>query len=81
METGKTGEVEARAVLRKDILRDINYLLKKGLVTNTEVYHIVKDFLKSYMKLEYEFTKDELFEELKSIYIPCYNIAEQYPES
>ncbi|MFH1589475.1 MAG: hypothetical protein ABIB43_02825 [archaeon] len=70
MEEGKVGEVEAKAVLRRNILRDTNYLISKGLLTGNEVYYLIKSFLKDYLNLKYEFTKDELFLELKNIYIP-----------
>lgn len=70
MEKGKSGEPGARVALRKNIFRDTNYLLSKGLITNNEVYYLVKNFLKNYLNLDYEFTKDELLEELKNIYLP-----------
>jgi len=70
MEEGKIGEVEAKVKLRRNIIRDINYLLSKGLVSDREVYYLIKNFLRNYMHLEYEFTKDELFEELKTVYLP-----------
>ncbi|MFH1771037.1 MAG: hypothetical protein ABH828_05800 [archaeon] len=77
MEKGKLGEQGARAVLRKNILRDIKYLQSKGLITNNEIYYLIKNFLKNYMNLNYEFTKDELLEELKNIYLP-YRIRDDF---
>ncbi|MBU1202260.1 MAG: hypothetical protein KKA51_07180 [Nanoarchaeota archaeon] len=70
MEEGKSGENESKLVLRKSTLRDINYLLSKSWVTEQEVYNLVKNFLKGYLNINYEFTKDELFEELKNVYLP-----------
>jgi|FLOH01.1.fsa_nt_gi hypothetical protein len=70
MEEGKIGEVDVKQSLRKNILRDLNYLLSKGLISEREVYYLIKNFLKNYLKLDYEFTKEELIGELKNIYLP-----------
>jgi len=70
MEEGKVGEQESRIVLRKNVLRDISYLQSKNWLSEEEVYDVVKNFLKDFLNLKYEFTKDELFSELKNIYLP-----------
>ncbi len=70
MEEGKIGELDSKVLLRKDTIRDVNYFLSKNWITEEEVYKTVKKFLKRYLKIDYEFTKDELFEELKNMYLP-----------
>ncbi|MBU0471071.1 MAG: hypothetical protein KKF65_00475 [Nanoarchaeota archaeon] len=77
MDTGKVGELERRIRIRRNILRDVNYLLSKGMISDTEVYYLIKNFLKDYLSLDYEFTKDELFGELKNVYLP-YNIRADF---
>ncbi|MBC8500806.1 MAG: hypothetical protein ISS25_02005 [Nanoarchaeota archaeon] len=77
MVEGKIGEIQAKATLRRDVLRDINYLSTKGLISDNEVYYLIKNFLRNYLRLDYEFTKDELFEELKNVYLP-YNIRSDF---
>ena len=74
---GKNGETEVKTMSKHDILRDINYLSKKGVISGNEVYYLIKNFLRVYLKLDYEFTKDELFKELKNIYLP-YNIRADF---
>ncbi|MAG39233.1 hypothetical protein CMO90_04065 [Candidatus Woesearchaeota archaeon] len=65
----ESGE-KAKTVFRKDVLKEVDYLLSKSWITEEEVYNMVKKFLKNYLKLDYEFTKEELFQELKGIYLP-----------
>ena len=79
MEEGKMGEVPVISIgsLKRDVLRDIKYLSSKGMISGTEVYNIVKSFLKKFLNLNYEFTKDELFVELKNIYLP-YNVKADF---
>ncbi|MBC8494723.1 hypothetical protein H8D36_01055 [archaeon] len=77
MGEGEVGEIQSKVVIRRNILRDVKYLMSKGLISEEEVYYLVKGFLKNYLKLNYEFTKDELFEELKNIYLP-YNIRTDF---
>ena len=70
MEEGKVGENDSKIVLRKNTMRDINYLLSKNWFTEQDVYSLVKSFLKGYLNINYEFTKDELLEEMKNVYVP-----------
>lgn len=65
-----TVDIESRILLRRNTLRDVNYLISKSWVTEAELYNLVKGFLKSYLNLGYEFTKEELFKELTNVYMP-----------
>lgn len=75
----KRGENVEKAILRNNVLRDVNYLLSKGFITNEEVYFFIKKFLKKYLELDYEFTQEELFEELRNIYLP-YDVKDDFLE-
>ena len=66
----KSVDSDSRAALKRNIVRDVNYLLSKSWITEFELYNLVKKFLKSYAKLDYEFTKEELFKELENVYLP-----------
>ncbi|MFH1915839.1 MAG: hypothetical protein ABIJ21_01110 [Nanoarchaeota archaeon] len=56
--------------LFKDIyLKRCEYLLKRRLLKEQEIYNLVRDFFKELLDIEYEFTEQELIEELKSVYM------------
>jgi len=55
--------------LKIEALRRIDYLLEKKIVHEEEIYYLVKNFFKRYLNLEYEFTYEELLNELTKIFI------------
>ncbi|MBU1976120.1 MAG: hypothetical protein KKG59_06990 [Nanoarchaeota archaeon] len=59
---------ENRLLLKEIFLKRTNYLLSKQILKEKEVYNIVRDFFKEYYNVDYEFTQNELMDELKKIY-------------
>ena len=55
--------------LKQAILSKINHLYKKNTLRDNEVYNLTKDFFKEYLKIEYEYTHDELKKELNKVYL------------
>jgi hypothetical protein len=55
--------------LRRDILRKIDFLGKKTVIEYHEFYHLVKEFFREFLERRYEFTINELRQELKKVYI------------
>jgi len=67
----KRGESQLNTKLFKEVfLKRIHYLMTKRLVTEKETYDLIKDFFKEYLCLDYEFTEQELQDELKKVYLP-----------
>jgi hypothetical protein len=58
-----------QALLRDATKKRIAYLLSKRTIQDLDVYRLVKDFFKEYLHENYEFTFNELAEELKKTYI------------
>jgi len=58
-----------RKLFKEIFLKRNHYLQTKRLVKEQEVYNLVRDFFKEYLTLDYEFTEDELMEELKKVYL------------
>ena len=56
-------------ILKSAIKQRLNYIKSKPRVTDEEVYVLVKDFFKEFLKLDYEFTHEELIEELEERYL------------
>ncbi len=56
-------------LLKEQALQRIDFLLSKKIVTEEELYYFVKEFFKQYLHLDYEFTYEELEEELNKIFI------------
>ncbi len=55
--------------LKTNFLHRIDFLLGKQGLKDEELYHVVKDFFKQYLKLDYEFTFEELIEEFDKVYL------------
>lgn len=67
---GKRGEVaKSPHALKMESLRRARYLLGKGHLAEREVYELVKFFFQEYLHKHYEFTVDELREELEKVYL------------
>ncbi|MFP4118945.1 MAG: hypothetical protein ACLFTH_02720 [Candidatus Woesearchaeota archaeon] len=72
MATKKEGEQEEKKSLiaiRGETESKIKHALSKQHIHQKEVYSIVKTFFKELLDLEYEFTHEELIEELQKIYL------------
>lgn len=55
--------------LLTNTLQKIIYLSSKGNINEKEVYHTVKTFFKELLVIDYEFTHDELIDELHKTYL------------
>ncbi|MBN1275758.1 hypothetical protein JXA12_05735 [Candidatus Woesearchaeota archaeon] len=58
-----------QALLKEMTDKKIAYLLSKHSIKDVDVYTVIKEFFKEYLHANYEFTFDELTEELKKVYI------------
>jgi len=65
----KTEQANSKKELSENTTKKIGYLISKSQVQEEELYQLVKDFFKDYLKLDYEFTHEELMEELKTVYL------------
>jgi hypothetical protein len=58
-----------RRLLKDVTSKKINYLLSKPFIKEKETYNIIKEFFREYLQQDYEFTYEELIEELRKIYV------------
>ncbi|MEK6963054.1 MAG: hypothetical protein AABX70_01410 [Nanoarchaeota archaeon] len=58
-----------RTQLRSETLSKMEAFHQQGFYDGGDFYYLVKNFFKQYLKLNYEFTIDELHTELKKIYL------------
>ncbi|MCD6590227.1 hypothetical protein J7K74_03525 [Candidatus Woesearchaeota archaeon] len=65
MSNGKNHDL----AIKEQALEKIDFLLTKKIVTEEELYHFVKEFFKRYLHIDYEFTYEELEEELAKVFI------------
>ncbi|MBD3209637.1 hypothetical protein GF367_04450 [Candidatus Woesearchaeota archaeon] len=65
----KTESAATQSLLRELTKKKIAYLLSKHTLKDVDVYTLIKEFFKEYLHANYEFTFDELADELKKTYI------------
>ena len=65
----KAASGTTQGLLKEVTQKKIAYLLSKHTIKDVEVYSLIKEFFKEYLSTNYEFTFDELAEELKKTYI------------
>ena len=63
-EIAEASEQETKRLLKDMTQKKIRYLLSKHAVKDVEVYTVIKEFFKEYLQAKYEFTFEELIEEL-----------------
>lgn len=56
-------------LIKTSFLHRIDFLLGKHNIKDEELYNIIKDFFKDYLNIHYEFTFEELVQELEKVYI------------
>jgi len=64
---GERREILSR--LRQEVTRKIAFLEHKAVIDYREVYHLVRGFFKEYLERRYEFTINELREEISKTYV------------
>jgi len=62
-------ETHEPMAIKKRFKQKVKYISTKAHVSEKEVYDIVRDFFKETLKLDYEFTHDELIEEIGKTYL------------
>jgi len=55
-------------LLKQNTYRDIKQILDSVKIQEKEAYNLIRNFFKLYLDLNYEFTNEELKEELKKVY-------------
>lgn len=59
----------SRKALLDGIIKKIDYYSQKNTVTDLDLYYLMKEFFRIFLELKYEFSFDELIEELDKIYL------------
>ncbi len=65
----KGGEEEDKLILKNTIQKKIDYLKKKPEVEPEEAYSLVQEFFKAFTEKDYEYTREELIEQLDKFYL------------
>ncbi len=65
----EVSEVDRKLLLKIKYLDKINYYLGRNPISQDELYIFVRKFFAEYLKLEYEFTYEELSLELNKVFI------------
>jgi hypothetical protein len=65
----EVSESERKVLVRRKYLTNISEMLQMPLIEQKDLFTLIKNFFSEYLKLEYEFTYEELSEELNKIYI------------
>ncbi len=58
-----------KLILKKAINKKINFILSKAFISEKEVYYLIRSFFKKFLEIDYEFTSEELNNELRKIYL------------
>lgn len=62
-------ETERRLVVKRKYLNIIKQTLNKPAIDQTELYSLIRNFFSEFLKLNYQFTYEELSQELNKIFI------------
>ncbi len=65
----EVSEVDRKLLLKKNYLDKIRYYLTRNPINQDELYFLVRKFFTEYLKLDYEFTYEELSQELNKVFI------------
>ncbi|MGV8140846.1 MAG: hypothetical protein ACP5NW_00220 [Candidatus Woesearchaeota archaeon] len=65
----EVSEVDRKLILKKTYLDRIYYNLTRNPIGQDELYSLVRKFFGEYLKLDYEFTYEELSQELNKVFI------------
>ncbi len=64
-----SSNTQNKLILKKAANKKINHLRSKAYISEKEVYDLVRSFFKKHLTIDYEFTHEELMNELKKIYL------------
>jgi hypothetical protein len=62
-------ERNAKKLLMEAIIKKIDYYSAKSTVLDLDLYYLVKDFFKEFLELKYEFSLDDLLNEIDKMYL------------
>ncbi len=64
-----SSNTQNKLILKKAANKKIEHLRSKAYISEKEVYDLVRSFFKKHLTIDYEFTHEELMNELKKIYL------------
>jgi len=64
-----SSSTQNKLILKKAANRKIEHLRSKAYISDKEVYDLVRSFFKKHLIIDYEFTHEELMNELKKVYL------------
>lgn len=64
-----SSSTQNKLILKKAANKKIEHLRSKAYISDKEVYDLVRSFFKKHLTIDYEFTHEELMNELKKIYL------------
>ena len=64
-----SSNTQNKLILKKAANKKINHLRSKAYISEKEVYDLVRSFFKKHLTIDYEFTHEELMNELKKVYL------------
>jgi hypothetical protein len=64
-----SSNTQKKLILKKAANKKIEHLRSKAYISEKEVYDLVRSFFKKHLTIDYEFTHEELMNELKKIYL------------
>ena len=65
----EVSEVDRKLFLKKTYLDKIDYFITRNPINQDELYSLIRKFFGEYLKLDYEFTYEELSQELNKVFI------------
>jgi hypothetical protein len=65
----ETSSIANKLILKKAAYKKIEHILSKAFISEREVYDLIRSFFKKHLNIDYEFTHEELMNELKKIYL------------
>jgi len=65
----EVSEVDRKLLLKKTYLDKIHYYITRNPIDQEELYSTIRKFFSEYLKLDYEFTYEELSQELNKVFI------------
>ncbi len=65
----EVSELDRKILLKKTYLDKVNYYLSRSIIDDQELFTLVRKFFSEFLKLDYEFTYEELSIELNKVFI------------
>jgi hypothetical protein len=64
-----SSNTQNKLILKKAANKKIEHLRSKAYISDKEVYDLVRSFFKKHLTIDYEFTHEELMNELRKVYL------------